>query len=195
MGLNFKHSFNDRLDSKNDDESRSIVLFCSYNQPSSFFQRHNLWKLNIWLIPCSFLSIYWFTFLLILIIWTLLSSLSVLLSICPWNFSKCFVSSTGKHSYLWFVLSSLIWDMRNLFNTIKVNLSFLLFELVFRIVWVFEIPDVNHCIESCWDKSKIIIEPTDRFYLSSMVFEDHVWSAFSCVKVKHHDWVCICTGK
>lgn len=115
------------------------------------------------------------------------------MSICPWNFSKSFVSSTRKDSYFWFVLSSLIRHVRNLFNTIKVNLSFLLFELVLRIVRVLEIPNVDHCIKSSWDKSKIIIKPTDWFYFSSMIFEDHVWSAFSCVKVKHHDWVCVCT--
>lgn len=194
MGLNFKHSFNDRFDSKNDDESRSIILFCTNNQTSSFFQRHNLWKLDIRFISCPFLSIHRLSLLLVLITCWLLS-LSILLSISPWDFSKSFISSTCKNSYLGFSLSSLVGDMRNLFNTIKVDLSFLLFELVLRIVWVFEIPDVNHSIKSCRNKAEIIIKPTDWFDLSSMVFEDHVWSAFSCVKVEDHDWVCICTSK
>lgn len=192
MGLDFKHSFNHRLDSKNDDESRSVVFFCSDNQASSFLQRNNLWKLNIWLISGSFFCIYRFSLLFILFTCWLLT-LSIFLGVCPWDFSKCFVSSTGKNSDFWFILTSLIWNMRNLFNTIKVNLSLLLFKLVFRIIWVFEIPDVNHCIESCWDKAEIIIEPTDWLDFSSMVFEDHVRSAFACIKVKHHDWVCIGT--
>lgn len=194
MGLNFKHPFNYRLYSKDNDESWSIVFLCSDNKTSSFFKWNHLWKLYIWFVSRSFFSIHRLSLLFIFVSWRSLI-LSIFLCIRPWDFSQSFVCSASKDSYFWLVLTSSFLNMGHLFNAIKVNLCLLLFKLVLRVIWILEIPDVDHCIKTCWNKAKIIIEPGYWFYFSSVILENHVRSALSGIKVENHDRVCICTGK